>query len=291
MYDLHTHSLRSDGTTPPAENARLAATAGLRGFALTDHDTCEGWVEARAAADRLGVAFVPGVELSTEQGGWSVHVLGYWVDDADAALAAECARLREERLDRARRILGRLDALGAPVALEAVRRHAGDAPIGRPHIAAALVDAGHVPDFAVAFDRYLADGRPAHVGKRALDPVDGVRLIVAAGGVAVLAHPALTAGDLADPGAADGPLLALVERMVDAGLAGIEADHAGHDPVQRARWRAVARRQGLHVTGSSDFHGRNKDVAIGAGTTPADTVAALAELRGRASAPRGNVIA
>jgi 3',5'-nucleoside bisphosphate phosphatase len=291
MYDLHTHSLRSDGTTPPAVNARLAAAAGLSGFALTDHDTCEGWAEARAAADAHGVAFVPGVELSTEQAGWSIHVLGYWVDAADAAFAAECERLRDERLDRARRILGRLDALGLPVALDAVRRHAGDAPIGRPHIAAAMVDAGHVADFAEAFDRYLADGRPAHVGKRALDPVDGVRLIIAAGGVAVLAHPALTARDLADPCADDAPLLALVERMVGAGLAGIEADHAGHDAAQRARWRAVARDRGLHVTGSSDFHGRNKDVALGASTTPAETVAALAELRGRAAAPRGNVIA
>ncbi|HEY8340357.1 MAG TPA: PHP domain-containing protein [Egibacteraceae bacterium] len=271
-YDLHTHSTRSDGTTAPAVTAALAAEAGLEGFALTDHDTTDGWEEAAAAAAAAGIAFVPGVELSTEVDEQSVHLLGYWIDPEDPALVAECARLRDERRDRARRIVARLQELGVGIDLADVLARAGSAPVGRPHIAAELVAVGAVPDLDTAFTAYLADGGPAYVPKHALDPADGVALIREAGGVAVLAHPG--AGERQAPVTPQ-----LVERLVAAGLAGVETDHPAHDPETVARWRRVAAAHDLVATGSSDFHGDHKDVKIGAGTTSADALAALWERR------------
>lgn len=268
--DLHTHTVRSDGTTTPTENAAMAAEAGLAGLAITDHDTLDGWDEAAEACAARGLTFVPGLELSTELEGRSVHVLGYWVNPDDPALAAECDRLRLERGSRARCIVALLDDLGAPVQMERVLGLAAGAPVGRPHIAAAMVEAGHVPDAAAAFDDFLRDGGPAWVEKHALDPADGVRLLREAGGVAVLAHPACI-------GLPSDALLALLDRLAAAGLAGIEAEHAGHTAEQTATWRQVAAERGLAVTGSSDFHGNRKQVQVGASTTPQHVVTALAE--------------
>jgi 3',5'-nucleoside bisphosphate phosphatase len=270
-YDLHTHSLCSDGTRAPAEVVTLAADVGLSGLALTDHDTCAGWDEARRAALAHDLEFVPGIELSAERGEQSVHLLGFWIDAGDAALAAECVRLRGERAERARAMIERLSRLGVTVDERRVRAIAGGAPIGRPHVAAALVEAGAVPDLDTAFDRYLADGGPAWVPKHALDPVDAVTLIRAAGGTAVLAHPALSAeGGLAT---------ALLDELAAAGLAGVEADHPHQEPAAVEHWRARAAERGLLVTGGSDFHGARKTVKIGACTTARDVVEALRERR------------
>ncbi|MBA2316842.1 MAG: PHP domain-containing protein [Euzebyales bacterium] len=277
--DLHTHTRHSDGTTSPSENVALAAAAGLDGIALTDHDTTAGWVEAEAACARHGLRFVPGVELSTERAGASVHLLGYWVDADHPQFAAECARLRTERSRRADEVVAKLAALGAPVRRERVDELAGSAPIGRPHIAAALVEAGHVADSAAAFDVFLHDGGPAYVAKRAIDPVAGVRLIRDAGGVAVLAHPAMPGG---------GDLRPLAVELAAAGLAGIEADHPGHDEEQRHTWREVAAALMLEVTGSSDFHGERTDLRIGQHTTPARALEALAERRPSVTAATTN---
>lgn len=276
--DLHTHTVHSDGTTTPSENAALAAAAGLSGMGLTDHDTTAGWDEAAAACVQHGLDFVPGIELSAEDRDRSVHLLGYWVDADDPALVAECARLRAERASRADRILQLLAGLGVHVDADAVRAHAGSAPVGRPHIAAAMVDAGIVPDINAAFERYLADDGPAWYPKHALPPEDGVRLITAAGGAAVLAHPGTVAEGVVET-------TALVRRLVDVGLSGVEADHVGHGPATAAYWRGVATEHGLLTTGSSDFHGERKDVRLGASTTPDAVVTALAERAGRAVAP------
>lgn len=268
MIDLHTHTIHSDGTTTPAENAALAAAAGLTGLAVTDHDTLAGWEEAADACDRHGLAFVPGIELSTEVAGRSVHLLGYWCDPDDRALADECARLRDERANRAGAILERLAGLGVHCTLERVLAHAGDAPIGRPHIAAAMVDSGAVPDTRTAFDQYIGDGGPAYVVKHALSPAEGVALIRAAGGAAVLAHPGIE--DRAVP--AD---TGLVAGLLDAGLAGVEADHPAHDAATAAFWRGFARERDLLVTGASDFHGARKDARIGERATTGTTVEVL----------------
>lgn len=269
MYDLHTHTVFSDGCNSPAENAALAAAVGLTGIALTDHDTTAGWIQMHEACIAHGLDFVPGIELSAEERGHSVHVLGYWVDDSHPALVAECSRLAVERLVRAEGMVARLQDLGVEITMEDVLRRAGDAPVTRPHVAEALVDRGAVPDVATAFDRYLADGGPADVQKRALSPEAAVGLIRSAGGAAVLAHPAVEkrTGGVIDE--------ALLDRMVAAGLAGVEADHPGHDEVDAARWRELARTRDLLVTGSSDFHGRYDDEQMGCCTTTREVVARL----------------
>lgn len=291
--DLHTHTLASDGTTTPAENVRLAAAAGLQAVAITDHDTTAGWDEAMAAGRRWGIEVIGGIELSTEHDGAGIHLLGYWLDPADPDLVAECARLRGERWRRARTMIARLQQAGVSIDAERVQALAGDAPVGRPHLAAALVEAGVVADTDAAFVHYLGEGAPAYEPKRAVSPVAGVRLIRAAGGVAVLAHPGLSGagarpgavGSGAGPGpegsdaaaerAAGGVPVALLDALTEAGLAGVECDHPAHPPAVRDRWRALADARDLQATGSSDFHGARKDAAIGACVTPAGVLAAL----------------
>jgi hypothetical protein len=271
--DLHTHSTRSDGTTTPAETVALAAEQRLGGLALTDHDTLDGWDEAAAACRNHGLRFVPGVELSTELGARSVHLLGYFVDPGYPPLAAECDRLRNERLRRAEAMVELLGRLGIAITMADVLVWAGSAPVGRPHIARAMVAAGAVPDLDAAFDGYLEDGGAAYVPKHALSPADGVCLINDAGGAAVLAHPGLSTRDAP----VDLPLL---DRLVAVGLRGVEADHAAHEPAVRTLWRDAARERNLYVTGSSDFHGARKETTIGAATTDASVVDALEELSG-----------
>ncbi|MFP4149712.1 MAG: PHP domain-containing protein, partial [Nitriliruptoraceae bacterium] len=169
-YDLHTHSTFSDGVTTIEHNLEVAARLGLEGLGITDHDTTEPFALAVEVAGRLGLDVLLGTELSAEEHGVSVHVLGYGVDPDDAALAAELERLRHERVDRARAMVAKLEALGVPVRFERVEALAGDAPIGRPHVAAAVVEAGAAGSLQEVFDRYLADGGPAFVPKHALPP-------------------------------------------------------------------------------------------------------------------------
>jgi 3',5'-nucleoside bisphosphate phosphatase len=271
--DLHTHSTRSDGTTTPSQTVALAAEQQLGGIALTDHDTMDGWDEAADACAAHGLRFIPGVELSTELGGRSVHLLGYYVDPRYAPLRTECDRLRSERLRRAEAMVDKLADLGVELSLAEVLARAGDAPVGRPHIAAAMVAAGVVPDLDAAFDGYLEDGGPAYVTKHALAPTDGVSLIRDAGGVAVLAHPGVSTRDApVDVG--------LLDQLVSVGLQGVEADHAGHDEPTRNYWRQAARERRLYVTGSSDFHGTRKEMVIGEATTTPGVVDTLEEMAG-----------
>lgn len=275
VIDLHTHTVFSDGTTTPEENARLAAAAGLAGIALTDHDTLDGWERMAAACAKARIGFVPGLEFSTElePGGRSVHILGYWPDPDDRPLREECDRLRTERERRARAMVDRLAALGVAVAWARVAEIAGGAPVGRPHIAAAMVEAGAVPDLEAAFDEFLADGGPAWVPKHALAPEAGVALIRQAGGVAVLAHPGSTFPLETHRREVD----AVLDLLQEAGLAGLEIDHPGHDEGVVAAWREIALERELLSTGSSDFHGDRKAARIGECTTPSGVVRRLYE--------------
>jgi predicted metal-dependent phosphoesterase TrpH len=269
VIDLHTHTVFSDGTTSPEENARLAVEAGLDGLALTDHDTLAGWERMGAACDAAGLRFVPGLELSAEgEDGRSVHLLGYWADPADEALVAECARLRGERERRARVMVERLRGLGLDVTWERVAEIAAAAPVGRPHLAAALIEAGAARDTQDAFAQWLGEAGPVWEPKRALEPDAAVGLIVGAGGVAVLAHPGSTFGS-------PDPVEPLLVRLVQAGLAGFEVAHPAHDPATAADWESTAARHGLLGTASSDFHGTRKTVSIGERATPTRVVDAL----------------
>lgn len=270
-YDLHTHSTYSDGTTTVEDNVAAAAALGLDGIGITDHDTTAPFEDARAAADAAGIEAVLGAEFSAEEAGWSVHVLGLWIDPGYEPLAVELDRLRDERGHRARRMVARLQALDVPVTYDRVQALAGDAPIGRPHLAAAVVELGAASSIAEVFDRYLADGGPAYVPKHAVSPERAVELLVAAGGVAVVAHPGL----YGDRAGTRGLPSEVIERMCAVGLAGIEADHPDHTLAHRAYYRDLAVALDLEVTGGSDHHGRGAGDAIGRATTPTEVVERL----------------
>ncbi|MDT4939011.1 MAG: 3,5-nucleoside bisphosphate phosphatase [Pseudonocardiales bacterium] len=274
--DLHTHSTASDGTDPPAQLIARAIAAGLDVIAITDHDTTGGWAEALAAApDTLTV--VPGAEFScvhvTGTGRRiSLHVLGYLFDADDPALRAARARLRDSRVTRAQRIVANLAADDYPVSWPQIEALAGTAAIGRPHIGRALVDAGVVPDLQTAFTTLLSSRQPYYVPKADMPVLDAVRLIRAAGGLPVFAHPlARRRGPVVDA--------QVVAAMTAAGLAGIEVDHPDHDATDRAEAAALAGELDLVPLGSSDYHGANKTVVLGECTTAPDAYERLLERR------------
>lgn len=262
--DLHTHSTASDGTDTPAELIRAAAARGIDVIAITDHDTTAGWDEAFAGR-APGVTVVPGVEFSCvhhppEGRRISLHLLGYFLDADDAALQDEWARLRHERRERGRRMVETLAADGYPISWEQVRRLAPSGVIGRPHIGRALVDAGVVPDVDTAFRELLSARQKYYVRKADTDVFEALRLIRAAGGLPVFAHPRATRrGPTVDD--------AVVAEMAAAGLVGLEVDHPDQGPDDRAHAARLARELNLLPTGSSDYHGRNKTTALGADLT------------------------
>ncbi|MEU0084056.1 PHP domain-containing protein [Streptomyces sp. NPDC006274] len=258
--DLHTHSTASDGTDTPAELVRNAAAAGLDVVALTDHDTTRGHAEAAAAVPE-GVTLVTGAELSCRLDGVGVHMLAYLFDAEEPELLRERELVRDDRVPRARAMVGKLRGLGVPVEWDQVARIAGDGSVGRPHIAEALVELGVVPSVSDAFTpEWLADGGRAYVEKHELDPFTAVRLVKAAGGVTVLAHPLAVKRGRVVPEAA-------VAELAACGLDGIEVDHMDHDEPTRARLRALAAELGLLTTGSSDYHGSRKTCRLGEYTT------------------------
>jgi 3',5'-nucleoside bisphosphate phosphatase len=264
-FDLHTHSSCSDGTLRPTELVELAISRQLSGIALTDHDTTAGVEEARTAAHGKLVVLT-GCELSAEHEGQPVHVLGYAFDPEEPVFSDKRAWIRAGRLGRTERMVQRLRELGADVRFERVLELAGDASIGRPHVARAMVEAGVVPDVASAFsEEWIGTGGRAYVPKPAVTPVEAVELIRGAGGAAVLAHPSIHAGAEPVPEA-------VIRDMAAAGMAGLEVDHPDQPPEDRARWRLLAGELGLEVTGSSDCHGELYGYRMGVCRTPAAIV-------------------
>ncbi|MEU0970652.1 PHP domain-containing protein [Streptomyces sp. NPDC005917] len=258
--DLHCHSTASDGTDSPAELVRNAAAAGLDVVALTDHDTTRGYAEAIAALPE-GLTLVTGAELSCRLDGVSMHMLAYLFDPEEPGLLAERELVRDDRVPRAQGMIAKLNGLGVPVTWEQVKRIAGDGSVGRPHVASALVELGVVPTVSDAFtEEWLADGGRAFVEKHETDPFEAIRLVKQAGGVCVFAHPAAAKRGRTVPESA-------IAEMAAAGLDGIEVDHMDHDADTRARLRGLAAELGLLVTGSSDYHGSRKTVALGEYTT------------------------
>ncbi|MFI6438877.1 PHP domain-containing protein [Streptomyces sp. NPDC050759] len=258
--DLHCHSTASDGTDTPAELVRNAAAAGLDVVALTDHDTTRGY-DAAIAALPMGLTLVTGAELSCRIGGVSMHMLAYLFDPEEPALLAERELVRDDRVPRARGMVTRLQELGVPVTWEQVARIAGDGSVGRPHVATALVELGVVASVDDAFTGdWLADGGRAYVEKHETDPFEAIRLVKGAGGVTVFAHPGASKRGHTVPESA-------IAEMAAAGLDGIEVDHMDHDEDTRVRLRGLAKELGLLTTGSSDYHGSRKTVALGEYTT------------------------
>ncbi|WP_229402771.1 PHP domain-containing protein [Micromonospora okii] len=268
--DLHAHSTASDGTLTPAELVRAAADAGLDVLAITDHDSTAGWAPAVAALPP-GLTLVRGAEISCRwydaQPPVALHLLAYLFDPEEPELSAELARVRAAREVRGERIVELLRADGVDLSWPEILAAAAGGTVGRPHIAQALIRAGLVATTTEAFGPDWL-GQRYRLPKADIDVFRAVRLVRAAGGVPVFAHPRASRR---------GPIVPdeLIVELAAAGLAGLEADHEDHSPAEREHVRALAARLGLFVTGSSDFHGTHKTVRLGAFTTAPEAYARI----------------
>ncbi len=254
QVDLHCHTTASDGTLTPAQLVARAAALALRVVAITDHDSTAGVAEALSAGERYGITVIPGVEINTDVPDAEVHVLGYFVDPADAALNDLLRTLRDGRVGRARRMAELLTEMGAPVRFERILEIAGHGAVCRPHVAQALVEAGHAATPGEAFAKFIGRNGPAYIERFKLTPAEACAAICRAGGLPVLAHPVFFDQSGGLHGALD--LEAELPTLGQAGLAGIEAYYPGYDAVTMEYLLGVARRHNLLVTGGTDFHGR-----------------------------------
>ena len=258
FIDLHAHTNASDGSLSPTELVQRASQHNLAAIGITDHDTIYGWTEAFEAGEKFGVEIVPGVELSTSYEGGRFHLLGYYVD-AQSALVRVLERIQSARMGRNDEILHNLRELQMPLEESEVRALAGEnAQIGRPHFAQAMIARGYVSSVQEAFDKYLADGKPAYATKNVLSPQEAVGLIREAGGVSVWAHPPLSRGFT---------LQQLEEKLHEWkswGLDGIETFYGRYTPEEAAWAKSVQEKFGLLESGGSDWHGASKpDLEIG----------------------------
>lgn len=265
--DLHLHTTASDGQLAPAQVVEEAARVGLAAIAISDHDTVAGIAEATAAGKRLGIEVVPAVEINTDIGAVEVHVLGYFIDWKSEKFEHQLLKLRNGRLERGKKIVEKLRALGIPITMDQVLAIAGSGSICRPHVARALYEAGVVESTGDAFSRFLVRGAPAYVERIKLSPYDAVLIVVDAGGVAGFAHPAHTGHD------------ELIPLLIKSGLGAIEVFYPNQPPEVTQRYQALARKFGLIATGGSDAHGSVTDggTCIGAATVDLRVVEQLRE--------------
>ena len=259
MIDLHTHSNVSDGSDPPARIPELAAAAGCKAVALTDHDRLDGLSEATARSEELGIQLIPGCELSCGFEGRSMHMLVYFLEPGSGPLQDQLVDLQQARHQRNVELADRLTKLGLPCTLEEMEEESGGSGTGRPHAAAVLVRNGVVGSVREAFDQWLGTGRPGYVESRRLDASEGLQLARSSGAVAVLAHPFSL-------GLEEAALDAAVAELASMGLAGVEALYGRYTPDERQALSALAHRHGLVATGGSDHHGTYKpDLQVGIG--------------------------
>lgn len=248
-FDLHVHTTASDGTFTPSEIVRLAVQTGLKGIAITDHDTLDGIEAAKAAAGRHpGFEVISGIELNTDAGEREVHILGYLLDWRHAGLAARLAEIKTARENRAQKMVEKLREMGYQIEYERVRSLAQGDIVARPHVAQALLEKGYIQTMREAFDQLIGLGRPAYVKRYKFLPEEAIALIRDAGGVPVLAHPGL----IGDPG--------VVLKMIDLGISGLEVYYPEHRADEEAIFLQIAREHRLVITGGSDFHGQGGDM-------------------------------
>ena len=277
---MHAHTTYSDGSATPEELIALAGAKGARAVAVTDHDTVAAISQARSAAERLGIEFVAGIEISAEYSPGTMHILGYCIDDESVTLAAKLEELKKAREERNPQIANRLRLLGFQISYDEVVALAGNRVVGRPHFARLMIQKGYVTTIQEAFDRFLKKDAAAYVAKARLSPAESIALIHEAGGVAVLAHPyqlKLSSYEEVDQ---------LVGELADLGLDGIEAVYSRHSVSERGSYSEIAARHGLLVTGGSDYHGSYKpDISIVTGLGDLDVPYQLLELlKARAAA-------
>ncbi|HUE75186.1 MAG TPA: PHP domain-containing protein [Chloroflexota bacterium] len=286
--DLHAHTTASDGVLTPEQLVRLAIDNGLNVLAITDHDTTDGVDAAVRAAAGSPVTIWPGVELSTDVPTGEVHVLGYLIDHQDPAFQETLSNLRAGREERAKTMIVRLHDLGVSITWERVQEIAGTGAIGRPHVAEALVEAGHVRSVSEAFDRFLGRTGPAYVERARLTPVEAVQIVRRFRGIPVLAHPTYAVPDGTSPGdssAIDRLLPGLLRELVIAGLIGMEVFYSRYTRHTISQLRALARQFGLVPTGGSDYHGREPvGAALGSLPVPWESVRRIEHLAAEARA-------
>jgi 3',5'-nucleoside bisphosphate phosphatase len=245
--DLHTHTYHSDGTRAPREVIDVARAHGLGIVCISDHDNLAAYFEVKTYADSVGVTLVPGVELSCGYEGVDVHILAYAFDAHDERIAERLRQFRETRHRRGYLMVERLCALGYTIDAKRVDQLAAGGALGRPHVARALVEAGHVTSVQEAFDKFLGAGKPAYVDKERFRIAEAVSLIRATGGVTSIAHPTLY------PDAER-----IVPQLLDAGIDGVEVFHPNVDEAARETFSNIARFRGKMLTGGSDDHGSVK---------------------------------
>lgn len=241
--DLHCHSVFSDGVETPASLVARAVKAGLSALALSDHDAVSGLPDFEAAADGTSLIPVPAAELSTRCDGEDVHLLGLFVDPGESEFAARLAQMRRERDLRGEAMVEKLAALGFPLELSSIRRVVGEGAFGRPHVARAMVAAGHVESVEEAFEKYLTKGKPGYVPKPKWTLAEAIAAVRTAGGLAVVAHPVW----YADPEK-------VIAQGVEAGLDGLEVVHSDHDGAATGLFARLADRYRLLRSAGSDFH-------------------------------------
>lgn len=261
MLDLHTHSTASDGTLSPAEIVRQSHRCGLRAVALTDHDTVAGVPAFMDTCAMTGFEGVPGVELSASWHGGSLHIVGLFVDPANAKLDTLMRGIRENRRGRNQNIITRLQANGLDITMEEVAAEAGGDVVGRPHFASVLVRKGYCQTYRDVFNDWLGTGKPAYIRRFLPLPTEVIDSIHAAGGIAIMAHP------FGNPnGTPVSKVRKMLKTMVAIGLDGLEVYYSGHSPAETAQAQQLAADFGLLVSGGSDFHGdRNPGVKLGVG--------------------------
>jgi predicted metal-dependent phosphoesterase TrpH len=265
--DLHVHSTASDGTLSPTQLVALALRRGVDVLAIADHDSVSGLAEALSASAGTPLVLIPAVELSATQDGYDVHVLAYHLDPDSSLVCDELKALREDRHQRAERIVEALRADGITITMDDVLAFSDGGAVGRSHIARALVQGGHAESIPSAFEHYIGRGRDYYRPKRARTPAAVVSWIRSIGAVPVLAHPGVTAAD------------DLISGMVAAGLMGIESHHADHTPEQRDRYARMALELGLLTTGGTDYHGpQAHNPELGSVHVPETSVRALLSL-------------
>ncbi|MCH7698969.1 MAG: PHP domain-containing protein [Chloroflexi bacterium] len=278
--DFHCHSTASDGVLSPTELIKLAYDQGVRVMALTDHDSTEGIAEARQAVPS-GLTLIPGVEMGTDIPGSEVHMLGLYLEPDNPELQGILGKLRDGRLGRGEGIVKKLREMELNISWEQVQRIAGDAAVGRPHIATALVDNGQVATVKEAFDKYIARDGPAYVERDKMTPVEAVETIVRMGGIPCIAHPR-DLGNLDD---------VLVE-LKAAGMVGMEVYYKDYAPNEVERLRQLSEKHDLLALGGSDYHGlHGPDEPLPGGQhtpVPEESIQALLALgRERTAGPAG----
>lgn len=269
--DLHLHTRHSDGDASVEELLAEVAKTDLAAIAITDHDSFEGIDIAHALNTRSDLKIISGVELSTAYKGKDVHMLGYFFDHHYPEFVEYCQRFRDEREQRAVKMVQKLNDLGAKIAVDRVYEIADGGAIGRPHVAQTMVEAGFVKNLQSAFDKYISNDGPAYVPKYKIDPVAAIDLIHRAGGVAVMAHPGIVRDD------------SIVAHLAKNGLDGLEVHHPNHMLMRCEEFYAgLADKYGLLHTGGSDWHGARKpDIWIGKAKVSMERVQKLEEAASR----------